>query len=43
VLRIVLLRHLGESLIKSDYAEPLAALAEYIPGGVLASEPGLLG
>jgi hypothetical protein len=37
VLRRVLLRHLGESLIKRDYTEPLAVLAEYIPT-VLASE-----
>lgn len=37
VLRRVLLRHLGGSLIKRDYTEPLAALAEYIPS-VLASE-----
>jgi hypothetical protein len=36
VLRRVLLRHLGESLINRDYTEPLAALAEYIPR-VLAS------
>ena len=31
VLRRVLLRHLGESLIASDYTNPLATLAEYIP------------
>ena len=37
VLRRVLLRHLGESLINRDYTAPLAALAEYIPQ-VLASE-----
>ena len=37
VLRIVMLRRLGESLINADYEQPLAALAEYIPG-VLASE-----
>jgi hypothetical protein len=37
VLRIVMLRRLGESLINADYDRPLAALAEYIPG-VLASE-----
>lgn len=37
VLRIVMVRRLGESLINSDYNQPLAALAEYIPG-VLASE-----
>jgi hypothetical protein len=37
VLRSVLLRHLGDSLLKSDYTEPLAALAEYLPT-VLASE-----
>ena len=37
VLRIVMLRHLGESLINADYDRPLAALAEYIPG-VLVSE-----
>ena len=37
VLRRVLLRHLGESLINSDYREPLASLAEYIPK-VLTSE-----
>src|SRR5262245_18203121 len=36
-LRRVLLRNLGESLIKRDYTEPLAALAAYIPT-VLASE-----
>jgi len=37
VLRRVLLRNLGERLVKRDYTEPLAALAEYIPT-VLASE-----
>jgi hypothetical protein len=37
VLRIVMLRRLGESLINADYDRPLAALAEYIPG-VLTSE-----
>ena len=37
VLRRVLLRHLGESLLNSDYTEPLAALANYIPR-ILASE-----
>jgi hypothetical protein len=37
VLRRVLLRHLGESLIASDYTEPLAALAKYIPR-LLASD-----
>jgi hypothetical protein len=37
VLRSVLLRHLGESLLKADYDQPLAALALYIPR-VLASE-----
>jgi hypothetical protein len=37
VLRSVLLRHLGESLLNSDYDRPLAALAEYIPR-VLTSE-----
>src|SRR5262245_34044830 len=31
VLRSVLLRHLGQSLLNGDYAKPLAALAEYIP------------
>ena len=30
VLRCVVLRHLGESLLKSDYDQPLAALTEYI-------------
>ena len=29
-LRSVLIRHLGESLLDSDYDQPLAALAEYI-------------
>ena len=37
VLRRVLLRHLGESLLNADYDQPLAALAVYIPR-VLASE-----
>ena len=37
VLRRVLLRHLGEGLIKRDYTEPLAVMSEYIPT-VLASE-----
>ena len=37
VLRVVMLRHLGETLINADYDQPLAALAEYIPG-VLTSE-----
>ena len=37
VLRRVLLRHLGGSLMDADYDRPLAALAEYIPR-VLASE-----
>jgi hypothetical protein len=37
VLRSVLLRHLGDTLLNSDYNQPLAALAEYIPR-VLASE-----
>ena len=37
VLRIVMLRRLGESLLNADYDQPLAALAEYIPG-VLTSE-----
>ena len=37
VLRIVMLRRLGESLLEADYDQPLAALAEYIPG-VLRSE-----
>ncbi len=37
VLRVVMLRQLGQSLINADYDQPLAALAEYIPG-VLASE-----
>jgi hypothetical protein len=30
VLRSVLFRHLGESLLSGDYDQPLAALAEYI-------------
>ena len=30
VLRSVLFRHLGESLLNSDYDQPLVALAEYI-------------
>ena len=30
VLRSVMLRHLGESLLNGDYDQPLAALAEYI-------------
>jgi hypothetical protein len=30
VLRSVLFRHLGESLLNSDYDQPLAALEEYI-------------
>jgi hypothetical protein len=30
VLRSVLFRHLGESLLNGDYDQPLAALAEYI-------------
>jgi hypothetical protein len=37
VLRSVLLRHLGESLLNADYDQPLAALAQYIPR-VLASK-----
>jgi hypothetical protein len=37
VLRSVLLRHLGESLLNADYDQPLAALAQYI-SRVLASE-----
>jgi hypothetical protein len=37
VLKSVLLRHLGESLLNGDYDQPLAALAEYIPR-VLMSE-----
>ena len=37
VLRSVLLRHLGESLLNGDYDQPLAALAEYIRS-ILASE-----
>ena len=37
VLRSVLFRHLGESLLNVDYDQPLAALAEYIRR-VLASE-----
>src|SRR5262245_51775069 len=37
VLRSVLLRHLGESLLNGDYGHPLAALAEYI-AKMLASE-----
>jgi hypothetical protein len=37
VLRSVFFRHLGESLLNSDYDQPLAALAEYIKG-ILASE-----
>jgi len=37
VLRIVMLRRLGESLINADYDQPLVALAEYIPR-VLTSE-----
>jgi hypothetical protein len=36
-MRSVLLRHLGDSLLKSDYNQPLVALAEYIPR-VLESE-----
>jgi hypothetical protein len=36
VLRSVLLRHLGESLLNADYDRPLAALAQYI-SRVLAS------
>jgi hypothetical protein len=31
VLRSVLLRQLADSLLKSDYSRPLAALAEYLP------------
>jgi hypothetical protein len=31
VLRSVLLRHLGDSLLNCDYNQPLAALAEYLP------------
>jgi hypothetical protein len=30
VLRSVLFRHLGESLLNGDYDQPLAALAEYV-------------
>lgn len=37
VLRIVMLRRLGEGLINADYDRPLAALADYLPR-VLASE-----
>jgi hypothetical protein len=37
MLRSVLLRHLGESLLNSDYDQPLAALAEHI-GRILTSE-----
>jgi len=37
VLRSVLFRHLGESLLNSDYDKPLAALTEYIER-ILASE-----
>ena len=37
VLRSVLFRQLGESLLNRDYEQPLAALAEYI-GRILASE-----
>ena len=37
VLRIVVLRRLGEGLLDADYDRPLAALAKYI-AGVLASE-----
>ena len=37
VLRIVILRRLGESLLTADYDQPLAVLADYIPR-VLASE-----
>ena len=37
VLRIVLVRHLGEGLINADYDQPLAALAAYI-SGVLRSQ-----
>jgi hypothetical protein len=37
VLRSVLVRHLGESLLNVDYDQPLAALAEYIQR-ILASE-----
>ena len=40
VLKSVLRRHLGESLINSDYDQPLATLAEYIRG-MLASPPRL--
>jgi hypothetical protein len=37
VMRIVMIRGLGESLINADYGQPLAALAAYLPG-VLTSE-----
>jgi hypothetical protein len=37
VLRRVLIRRLGDSLLSGDYNQPLAVLAEYIPK-VLASE-----
>jgi hypothetical protein len=37
VLRSVLFRHLGESLLNRDYGQPLAALAEYI-GRIVTSE-----
>ena len=37
VLRSVLYRHLGESLLNVDYDQPLAALAEYIRS-ILTSE-----
>jgi hypothetical protein len=38
VLRSVLLRHLGESLLNRDYDQPLATLAEYTRR-ILTSEP----
>lgn len=40
VLKSVLSRHLGETLLKRDYGQPLAALGEYVHR-VLASPPFL--
>jgi hypothetical protein len=40
VLRSVLCRHLGESLLNSDYDQPLATLAEYLRR-LVTSEPRL--
>ena len=39
VLRIVMLRHLGESLVNADYDRPLASLAKYIRGLYVGPPP----